>query len=115
MMPQEMPHDDEMQDVDMIKQVLQKIVDEMNGLEANRIHPKMAAVKVDAVMPKDDSKMDGEPEPDADDQNLDPAILSQLMDKAGHADDSGALPEDHESDLPPEIAAAVQKKKGLMK
>lgn len=34
-----MEHDDKMQDMDMIKSVLQKIVDEMNSFEADRIMP----------------------------------------------------------------------------
>jgi|ERR1019366_7501362 hypothetical protein len=61
MMPSQ-PHDDQDQDAEMIKQVLQKIITEMDGLESNRIHPKVMAAHVDVAAPKagiqpDDSTM----------------------------------------------------------
>jgi len=112
-MPNEMEHDDQSPDADMIKQVLQKIIDEMDGLEANRIHPKMSAMKLEVETPKENMQEGGVEEPTED--GLDPEILSQLMDKAGSADETGELPEDKESVLPPEIAMAVKKKKGLLK
>lgn len=117
MMPQDMPqHDDQAEDADMIKQVLQKIIDEMDSLEAGRIHPKMVAAKVDvAASPEHPGIEDDQPEPDADDQGLDPDVLKQLMDKAGSADDSGATPDDQLGDLHPDVAMAVRKKKGLLK
>ena len=59
MMPSNMPqHDDEAQDADLIKQVLQKIITEMDGLEAKRIHPGMPAAPADAATPQDGSQPD---------------------------------------------------------
>jgi hypothetical protein len=59
MMPQDMPqHDDQDQDAEMIKQVLQKIITEMDGLESHRIHPKVMAAHVDIAAPKDGSQPD---------------------------------------------------------
>lgn len=104
-----MPHDDAPQDMDMIKNVLQKIVDEMNAMESDRImpesrKPKAMAMEVKAVQPAEE-EMESE--------ELDPNVLGELMNKAGEADESGELPEDRESDLPPEIAEAVKRKKEL--
>ncbi len=112
----DMQHGDETQDVDMIKQVLQKIVDEMDGLEANRIHPKMAAMHMDITKGPEGSPEEEKGESadmEANEGDLDPEILSKLLDKAGSADESGALPEDNQSGLPDEVMAAVNKKKGL--
>lgn len=102
-----MPHDDKAQDMDMIKSILQKIIDEMGSMEADRImpesrKPKMMKMEVEAVKPM---------EAEMDDEELDPNVLGELMNKAGEADESGELPEDKESDLPPEIAEAVRRKK----
>lgn len=107
-----MPQDNKSQDADMIKTILQKIIDEMNTMESDRImpedrKPKVMAAKVDVMTP---DHMDGEPQ---DDSELDPSVLKDLMDKAGQADDSGSLPEDQNSDLPPEIADAVKRKKEM--
>lgn len=104
-----MPHDDKTQDADMIKTVLQKIIDEMNGLESDRImpeerKPKMVKTEVEVMKP-----MEEEMESD----DLDPNVLGELMSKAGEANESGELPEDRESDLPPEIAEAVKRKKEM--
>lgn len=41
-----MEHDDKMQDMDMIKSVLQKIVDEMNQFESDRIMPEDRKAKM---------------------------------------------------------------------
>lgn len=101
-----MPHEDMSQDKDMIKSVLQKIIDEMDTMESDRImpehrRPKMMKMEVEAVKPMEDMES----------EELDPAVLGELMNKADQADESGALPEDHENDLPPEIADAVRRKK----
>lgn len=101
-----MPQENSSQD--MIKSVLQKIIDEMGSLEADRImpdhrKPKMVKMEVEAVKPTEEMDME--------DDELDPSVLGELMDKAGQADESGELPEDKESDLPPEIAEAVKRRK----
>lgn len=103
-----MPHEDMSQDKDMIKAVLQKIIDEMDTMESDRImpeerRPKVMATEVKTVQPMDDMES----------EELDPNVLGELMTKAGEADESGALPEDRESDLPPEIAEAVKRKKEM--
>lgn len=104
-----MPHEDMSQDKDMIKSVLQKIIDEMDTMETERImpehrRPKMMKMEVAAMKPAEEEMESDE---------LDPAVLGELMNKAGEADESGALPEDRESDLPPEIAEAVKRKKEM--
>lgn len=104
-----MPHEDTHQDADMIKTILQKIIDEMNTMESDRImpderKPKVMAAKVDVMAPAPDEEESDE---------LDPNVLGELMNKAGEADESGELPEDKESDLPPEIADAVRRKKEM--
>lgn len=108
-----MPHEDMKQDTDMIKSVLQKIIDEMNGMEADRImpeerKPKMVKTEVEIVKP-----MEEEMGEEMESEELDPAILGELMHKAGEADESGELPEDRESELPLEIAEAVKRKKEM--
>src|SRR5216684_1717039 len=114
----EVSHDEMNQDADMIKNVLQKIIDEMNGLEANRIHPKMMSAKV-AVVPGHDESAENPTEeasetPEEEKSELDPEVLKQLMDKAGTTDDSGSEPNDHMDELPSSLADMVRKKKGLM-
>lgn len=104
-----MPHEDMSQNTDMIKSVLQKIIDEMDMMETERIMPEhrrpaSMAMKVESVEPMRE---------DMESEDLDPAVLGELMTKAGEADESGALPEDRESDLPPEIAEAVKRKKEM--
>lgn len=97
---------------DMIKEVLQKIIDEMEGLETDRImpeyrKPKAVAVEVEATSkPEEMDEMMEE-----DEAGLDPAVLDELMSKADEADETGALPEDDVSDLPPEINDAVRRKR----
>lgn len=100
-------HEDQSQDMDMIKSILQKIIDEMGSMEADRImpegrKPKMMKMEVEAVKPM---------EAEMEDDELDPNVLGELMNKAEEADESGELPEDKENDLPPEIAEAVRRKK----
>lgn len=104
-----MPHDDKAQDADMIKSVLQKIIDEMGTMEADRImpehrKPKMVKMEVETVKPMEE---------EMEDEELNPEILSELMDKAGEADETGELPEDRENDLPSEIVEAVKRKKEM--
>ncbi len=104
-----MPHEDMSQDKDMIKSVLQKIIDEMDMMESDRImpesrRPKMMKMEVEAVKPMDEME---------DEEGLDPAVLGELMNKAEEADESGELPEDKEMGLPPEIAEAVKRKKEM--
>ncbi len=106
-----MPHNDEPQDMNMIKNVLQKIIDEMNMMESDRImpesrKPKMVKMEAEVVKPVEEMEMEGE-----ESEELDPAVLSELMAKAGEADEMGELPEDKESDLPPEISEAVRRRK----
>lgn len=102
-----MPHEDMSQDKDMIKAVLQKIIDEMDTMESDRIMPEGRKPKAVEMEVKTMHPMDEEMESD----ELDPSVLSELMSKAGEADETGALPEDRESDLPPEIRDAVNRKK----
>lgn len=105
-----MPHEDVKQDKDMIKSVLQKIIDEMDMMESDRImpehrKPKMVKTEVEVVKPAEEMEMESD--------ELDPAVLSELMNKAGEANESGELPEDQEMDLPPEIADAVKRKREM--
>ena len=104
-----MPHEDMSQDKDMIKSVLQRIIDEMDTMESDRIMPEHRRPKVMEMEVKAAQPMDEEMESD----ELDPNVLGELMNKAGEADESGELPEDRESDLPPEIAEAVRRKKEM--
>lgn len=119
----EIQHDDHEQDADMIKTVLQKIIDEMNGMESNRImpeskHPKVMALSAGSEgIPHPNSnhaEMPVEAEPENQDNQheaLDPEVLKTLMDRADQADESGSLPEDDFLGLPPAIADAVRKRK----
>lgn len=114
MMPQDMQQDDNTQDPQMIIQMLQKVINDMKSMEADRLmpdhmKPKVEMAKVDVMAPKDDMPMD-----DSDQSSdLDPEIMKQLMDKANHADDSGSTPDDSMNELDPEIADAVRAKKGM--
>ena len=102
-------HEDSTQDTDMIKTVLQKIIDEMNEMEAGRImpmekRPKEMEAEVSAVSVPEEEEMEEGPE-------LDQGVLSDLMSKAESADVEGNLPEDQEDGLPPELAEIVRLKK----
>ncbi len=100
-------HDDSGDDMDMIKQVLQKIIDEMDGMEADRFSPSSAKPKaIEAHI--EAHPMDSMPEDDGDDTGT---MLPDMMQKAGSADSEGMLPEDKESDVPPELAAIIAEKK----
>lgn len=105
-------HPDEQQDKglikDMIKEVLQKVIDDMNSLETDRImpmdkKPQVMSAKIEAVKPVEEM-----PE---DESDLDPGVLDELLGKAEKADDSGSLPEDGTDELEPELADIVRKKK----
>lgn len=119
-----MPQEDMSDDASMIKQVLQKIIGEMEDLEAGRIHPKVEVMKLsrgsdgmpnpnenEAETPNqaEPENMEGE---DNQHEELDPEVLKQLMDKATTADDQGSLPEDQENAFPQEIQDALNKKRG---
>lgn len=113
-----MPHEDEAQDASMIEQVLQKIIDEMHGMEANRIHPKAVDVSMSmggiAKPNEDTAETIDQAEPENQDNQhgeLDPNVLKELMDKAGSVDDSGAAPDDHMDELPAGLADIIRKKK----
>lgn len=105
-------HDDQKQDVDMIKSVLQRIIDEMNEFEADRIMPEEKKPKavVAEVKTMEPMEMD---ESEETEEGLSPIVLSELMSKAESADEEGNLPEDNEDSLPPEIAALVREKKKI--
>lgn len=108
-----MPHDDQAQDTDMIKDVLQKIIDEMNDMESQRMlpdgHPSKHVEIAAKVEPSDMDQQPTEQSDDSSDHN--DADLSALLGKADSADSDGSLPEDHEEDLPPEISALIAEKR----
>lgn len=102
-------HEDQKADVDMIKTVLQKIIDEMNEMEAGRImpeekRPKVMEAEIKAVEPAEEEMGEEGPE-------LDQGVLSELMGKAESADEEGNLPEDREDELPPELSEIVRSKR----
>ena len=109
------PHDDEKQDVDMIKTVLQKIIDEMTDMESQRMlpdgHPSKHVEIAAKVSPEESPAEESSESPDQESSEHDDGTLNDLLGKASSADETGALPEDHEEDLPPEIAALVAEKK----
>ncbi len=110
-----MPHEDEKQDVDMIKTVLQKIIDEMTNMESQRMlpdgHPAKHVEIAAKVEPEGSPAEEAAESPEAEGSEHDEGALSDLLGKADHADETGALPEDHEEELPPEIAALVAEKR----
>jgi hypothetical protein len=121
MMSQEkMQEEDEVKDESMIKAVLQKIIDEMNGMEADRINPKKEPIMLSAGSdgipnPADNSaETPEEAEPENQDnqhEELDPSVLKTLLETAGN--DSESQSDSDFLDLPPAIADVVRKKKGL--
>jgi len=105
-------HDDQAQDVDMIKSVLQRIIDEMNSFEADRIMPE------DRKKKEIITEIQTEGSPDEESMELESAegglssdVLTELMSKAESADETGSLPEDRESELPLELEKLVREKK----
>lgn len=115
-------HADEAQDAEMISSVLQKIVDEMHGLEADRIlpaHKKPGYAHGEVVAPEHPAENHAETldeaEPENEANELDPEILESLMEKAEHANEDGSTEEDEMADLPPTIVEAIRLKKKEMK
>lgn len=113
-----MPHDDKPQDMDMIASVLQKIVDEMNGYESDRIMPmdKKQGMSMGGIPHANEDKAEtldqAEPEnQDNQHEPLDPSVLKELMSKADQADSDGSLPDDHESEFPSEIQMLIAEKR----
>ena len=107
------------QDMDIIKNGLQQIIDQMESLETNRILPDGHPNK---TMAPDPTSADGSVSPDAGDTSsmppegddssaMDPKVLDELMNKASASDSEGSTPDDATEGLPPEIVAAVAKKK----
>lgn len=97
---------------DMIKEILQKIIDEMGTLESDRIMPEHRRPKAMALEIKTATPHIEELEIE-DEEDLDPTILNELLTQADTADETGALPEDATDDLPPEISEAVRRKKRI--
>ena len=115
-------HGDEAQDAEMIKSVLQKIIDEMNGMEADRImpaHMKPGYAHGDVVAPEHPAENHAETldeaEPENEANELDQNVLETLMEKAEGAHEDGSTDEDVEADLPPTIVEAIRIKKQQMK
>jgi len=106
-------HEDMKKDTDMIKSVLQKIIDDMNEYEADRIMPEERKPKaiIAEVKSMEANPMD---EMDADDsEELNPDVLSQLLEKADKSNPEGETEEDAEEGLDPEIARLVREKRKL--
>lgn len=111
---------DQAPSLDMIKQALMKVIQDMTTLESDRhlpdghpmkTKPPMAAKPGDEASP--DADMSGTSEDAGSD---DPEGLDDVMGQADQADASGAMPDeqDHTHGLPPEVMEAVNKKKALM-
>ncbi len=114
MMPQEMPQENA-PSLDMIKQALMKVIDDMTAMESDRHlpdnHPMKAkppVAPVDGSEESPDLDMSGTSEDAGSD---DPKMLESLMGEADKADADGSMPEDRENDLPPEIMDVVNRKK----
>lgn len=111
-----------MQDLDMIKQALMKVIDDMTAMESDRHLPDGHPMKMKLAVESKDAPMNGsEMSPDSDMSGTsddvgsdDPKMLDSLMGEADKADMDGSMPEDKASDLPPEIMDIVNKKKAAM-
>jgi hypothetical protein len=102
-------HEDQKQDADMIKSVLQKIIDDMNSYEADRIMPEERKPKAVVAEVK---SVEAQPEEEGmDEEGLNPEVLSQLLEQAGQANEDGSTEEDTLDGLHPDIAAIVREKK----
>lgn len=127
MMP-DMPQDDEMQEskeTDMIKSTLQKLIDDMNSMESNRISPPASSPDMQQPsgmflgggIPKpNENKAEMYPEAEPETQEnqhepLDEHVLTELLDKASHADDEGGTHDDYMDEFDPDIAALIRSKK----
>ena len=106
-------HEDQKQDTDMIKTVLQKIIDEMNEMEAGRIMPEERKPKLMAAEVKTVEAPAMEEEMGEEGPELDQGVLSELMGKAESADEEGNMPEDQDDELPSELADLVRSKRKL--
>lgn len=122
MMPQDtpMPQDSKSPELDMIKQALMKVIDDMTAMESDRHLPDNHPMKMKAAEPM---KPGDEASPDADMSGTsdstgsdDPKALDEMMGAADKADASGAMPDEQDASngLPPEIMDVVNKKKAAM-
>lgn len=106
-----MPQENSKPDMDMIKQALMKVIDDMTALESDRHLPDGHPMKKLAI------SAEVKPEESLDapvDDSEDPKMLEDLMGQADKADMNGDMPEDKANDLPPEIMDAVRRKKAEM-
>lgn len=102
-------------ELDMIKQTLMRVIDDMNKMESQRLlpdgHPKKMGDMPPAPSPDAPAIAADEPDGDEGSSDLDPNVLGQLLDKAGDAGPDGSTDEDAQSALDPDIAAIVAEKK----
>ncbi|HWY33297.1 MAG TPA: hypothetical protein VNX68_01545 [Nitrosopumilaceae archaeon] len=98
----------------LAKDVLHKMVSDMETHEAARIHPRHpehAGVK-NPTEDKGENFDEAEPENSENQHDgLDPKVLNDLLNKAGSAHPDGSTEEDLHEELPEEIRSAVDKKK----
>lgn len=101
------------EDAALAKDVLHKMVGDMEGYEAYRIHP----MKPEHEGVKNPTANDGEsfdeaePENSGNQHDLNPKVLSDLLHKAESAHEDGSTKEDMEEELPEEIRSAVNRKR----
>lgn len=123
MMPQDqmpMSQDSKSPELDMIKQALMKVIDDMTSMESDRHLPDGHPMKMKAaveVKPGDEMSPDADMSGTSDSTGSDdPMALDSLMGDADKADASGAMPDEQDASngLPPEIMDVVNKKKAAM-
>jgi len=120
-MPQDSqsPQDPSMS-LDMIKQALMKVIDDMTALESDRHLPDGHPMKMKAavvVKPGDEASPDSDMSGTSEDTGSDdPKGLDDMMSQADSADASGATPDEQDQThgLPPEIMDVVNKKKAAL-
>lgn len=95
---------------DMIKEILQKIIDEMGALESDRIIPEHRRPKAIALETKIAAPISEELDIETD-EDINSTVLDELLIKADNADETGLLPEDVTNDLPDEITETIRRKK----
>lgn len=102
-------------DAALAKSVLHKMVDDMEGYEAARIHPRKPdhAGVVNPTEDKGENFDEAEPENSENQHDLNPKVLGDLLNKAGSAHEDGSTSEDLEEELPEEIRSAVNKKRKI--